>query len=98
MNNTRALTKEQTNRALDRINEVGFWSLPSYEKPTEGVGPSGEKSTEIGLDGAQWILEGIMDGRYQIADRWSPQRGPVRTLGLMMTKLAKLNLPHEEVY
>jgi hypothetical protein len=98
MNKTRVLTKKQTNRALDRINAVGFWGLPSYEKPKERVGPNGEKTLEINLDGAQWILEGIKDGRYQIIDRLSPQRGPVRTVGLMMTKLAKLKFPHDEIY
>jgi hypothetical protein len=99
MNKTRALTKEQTKWALDRINEAGFWGLPTYEKPKEGVGPNGEKTVQIDLDGAQWILEGVKDGKYQVTDRWSPENGPVRTLGIMMLiDLAKLKLLYQEVY
>jgi len=99
MNKTHALTKEQTNWALDRINEVGFWGPPSYEKPKEGVGPNGENTVEIGLDGAQWILEGVKNGKYQVTDRWSPEVGPIRNLGIMMLiDLAKLKLLYEEVY
>jgi hypothetical protein len=90
MNKTRALTKEQTSWALDRINEVGFWGLATYEKPKEGV---------VNLDGAQWILEGVKDGKYQVTDRWSPENGPIHTLGLMMLiELAQLKLLYQEVY
>jgi hypothetical protein len=96
---TRALTKEQTSWALDRIKEVGYWGLPTYEKPKEGVGPNGEKTVQIGLDGAQWILEGVKNGKYQVTDRWSPESGPIRSLGIMMLiDLAKLKLLYEEVY
>jgi hypothetical protein len=99
MNKTRKLTKEQTDWFLDRIAELGFWGLPAFEKDREAVGPNGEKTVEIGVDGAQWILEDIKDGKYQIADRWSPETGPVRTLGIIMViDLAKLKLLYEEVY
>ena len=99
MNKTRALTKEQTSWALDRINEIGFWGLPTYEKPKEGVGANGEKTLQIDVDGAQWILEGVKDGKYQVTDRWSPENGPMHTLGIMMLiDLAQLKLLYQEVY
>jgi len=98
-NKSRALTKEQTTWFLDRIEAQGFWSLPVYEKVRRGVGPNGEATVEVGLDGAQWILEGINEGQYHVADRWSPRNGPLRTLGMIMLfDLAKLNIPHEDVY
>jgi hypothetical protein len=99
INKTRALTKKQTSQALARINGNGFWGLPSYEKPKEGIGTNGEKTVEIGLDGAQWILEGVKDGKYQVTDRWSPKDGPIHNLGTMMLiDLAKLKLPLQQVY
>jgi hypothetical protein len=99
MNKTRALTKEQTTWALDRINEIGFWGLPTYEKPKESVGANGEKTVEIGVDGAQWIFEGVKDGQYQVTDRWSPENGPMHTLGIvMLIDLAQLKLLYQEVY
>jgi hypothetical protein len=99
MNKTRSLTKEETTLALNQIKEVGFWGLPTYEKPKEKIGPNSEKTLELAVDGAQWILEGVKDGKYQVTDRCSPEGGPVRTLGIMMLiDLAKLKLLYQEVY
>lgn len=48
----------------------------------------------IGLDGAQWILEGAQGSRYQAVDRWSPEEnGPnrhIRAVGLYLLRLARL--------
>ena len=83
-NDVRTLTKERTDWFLQVIEANSFWKLPSRDE------------TRMGCDGAQWIVEGIKDGSYHIVDRWSPERGEVRAIGLaMIKKLAKL---HEEVY
>ena len=98
-NKSQKLTKERTGWFLDRIEELGFWNLPTYEKSHEEIGPNGQKTVEIGLDGAQWILEGTRDGKYRVVDRWSPEKGPVRILGLiMLIDLAELRLFYQEVY
>jgi len=47
MNKTRALTREQTKWALDRINEAGFWSLPSNEKNKNKIGLNGEEPLKL---------------------------------------------------
>jgi hypothetical protein len=41
------------------LSATGFWSIPTLER-------------RIGLDGAQWILEGLVGWRYHVVDRWSP--------------------------
>ncbi len=88
LNKTRKISAEQTRWFLDRLDELGFWQLPTYEK-----------SDTIGVDGAQWILEGVKDGKYLVVDRWSPDKGPVKALGtLMMFDLAKIKLLYQEVY
>ena len=38
----------------------------------------------LGLDGAQWVIESIGPEGYRFIDRWSPEDGPVRELGLLM--------------
>jgi hypothetical protein len=97
VNKSHSLTKEQTASFLDLINEAGFWDLATYEE--EVVGPDGKKIVEVHVDGAEWILEGAKDGKYKVVDRWSPEKGPVRALGLtMLIDLAKLKLLYEEVY
>lgn len=39
---------------------------------------------DLGFDGAQWIFEGVDRGRYRFVERWTPDRGSVRALGLVM--------------
>ena len=46
---------------------INYWDL--------GTEHRGGWFAEILLDGAQWVLEGIKDKQYKIADRWSPQEG-----------------------
>jgi hypothetical protein len=41
----------------------------------------------LGLDGAEWIVEGVQGKNYRYVSRWSPEDGPVRQLGLAMLKL-----------
>ena len=79
---TFALTREQTEWFLGKIEANNFWGLSPIDK------------TKMGLDGAQWIVEGVKNGSYHIVDRWSPEKGPVRTIGLLMLhKLAKIRIP-----
>lgn len=41
-------------------------------------------SCRWGYDGAQWIFEGVDRGRYRYVQRWTPDRGSMRALGLVM--------------
>jgi len=86
-NDSATLTKEQTELFLRTIEEKGFWKLPSRD------------DSRMGCDGAQWIIEGIKNGTYHFVDRWTPEDGEVREIGLMMVSaLAKLKLPSKEIY
>jgi hypothetical protein len=86
-NDTSALTKEQTDWFLGKIHENKFWELAPLDK------------SRLGADGAQWIIEGVKDGNYRIVDRWSPDDGPVRVMGLLMLKeLAKVKIPRKEAH
>jgi hypothetical protein len=88
VNKSRKMSVEETSSFVDRIEELGFWQLPTYEK-----------SDVIGVDGAQWILEGVKGGKYLVVDRWSPDRGPVKGLGtLMMFDFARIKLLYQDVY
>lgn len=82
------LSENQTQLFLDRISDWGFWTQPTIEK-----------TDLIGVDGAQWIVEGAKDGKYLLLDRWSPKAGPVRDLGTyMLFVIADLKLLYTEVY
>ena len=69
-NTSRPLTREQTQAFLTRLLRVSFWSLPSHV------------NDETGTDWSQWVIEGVRGGKYHLADRWSPDSGPVRELGI----------------
>jgi len=85
-NETFTLDHSQTSRFLERIEQYRFWKLPPVLE-------------DRGDDGAQWIIEGVRDGNYHIADRWSPKAGEIRVLGLYMVRdLAKLRLTEGEIY
>jgi hypothetical protein len=84
---TLTLEKEQSDLLLAIFEKNGFWKLPSIEE------------SKSGLDGAQWIIEGVKGRRYHVVDRWSPQDGAVRVIGLALTKdFAKLSVPAKEIY
>lgn len=51
---------------------------------------------ELGTDGAQWIVELADGGRYAFYDRWTPEKGAVREVGLAMLRLTGFDL--EPIY
>ena len=86
-NLSRPLTREQTQAFLARLKKVGFWSLPN------------PVNDQAGTDGSQWVIEGVKGGKYHIADRWSPEKGVVRELGVYFAVgLALMNIPKNEIY
>lgn len=71
------LDKDQMQTCLDKVGGTNFWSLA-----TKDANPDG-------WDGAQWVLEGVQNGKYQLVERLSPDRGTVRRLGLYFLKLSR---------
>jgi hypothetical protein len=72
---------EKLQRALMISN---FWSLDTADE-------------QLGLDGAQWLIEGRRGDIYHSVERWSP-RGAVRDLGCLFFALAGTPLASIELY
>jgi hypothetical protein len=88
-NTSHTLKREDIAIFEERISATGFWRLPSYQ----------EDKNRVHLDGSQWIIEGIKDGKYHVVDRWTPAKGEIRELGLCLAlQLAKLKIPKDELY
>ena len=86
-NDTSTLTREQAELFLRKIEEHKFWNLEAVDKSNGG------------MDGAEWIIEGVKDGSYHIVNRWSPEEGPIRAIGLfMLQNIATLRIPRNETY
>ena len=90
-NDTRKLTAKEIQWFVDRMQESGFWELPSKDKPPEN---------EIVLDAATWIVEGKKGDQYHLVKRDAPKcTDNVRNIGLiMLLDMAKLKLLYDEVY
>jgi hypothetical protein len=72
-------------RLQKMLSDTDAWSMP----------------TEIesnGLDGSQWIIE-LKDGdRYHVVDRWTPQDGPIHSLGLAFLAFTHWEFPAKQLY
>jgi hypothetical protein len=89
-NSNREVGVKEVQRLLNLIKAMGFWQMPSEPAPRSDV---------VNLDGAQWILEASSHGDYHVIDRWSPRKGPLRELGLYLTRtLGRLDVPAATIY
>ena len=79
LNKTIKLSQAQTDELLKRFEKPKFWSLPT-------------RIDRMGLDGTQWIIEGLKEGNYHIVDRWTPEEGEFVDTCLLMFKFAGIEL------
>jgi hypothetical protein len=80
------LSKEQVDQFETLVRASDFWALPTSD-PVLGA-----------RDGAQWILEGVRDRKYHVADRWTPKDGTFREACLYLLKLSQIKVSPKEVY
>jgi hypothetical protein len=85
----RRLSDEEVTNVRRLLSKAQFW----------GRQPNDER---IGLDGAQWILEGRREGSYHLWDVWSPERvgpyGDFRELCLELLRQSGLMIRSSEIY
>jgi hypothetical protein len=88
LNRESRLSKEATAWFLAEVKHARFWAVPTRD------------GSRVVLDGAQWIIEGIKEGRYHIIDRSSPDpKDPAHILGVaLLINLARFRLLYQEVY
>jgi hypothetical protein len=61
------------------LNKSDFWEMTS----NKGIS---------GTDGAQWIMEGVKNGRYHITERWSPADGQFREACVYLLQLSGVDV------
>lgn len=76
------LTKEEWCIFSHLIEEANFWNQPL------------ELDGQGGNDGAQWILEGVRENRYNVVDRWSPVDGEsaIRDACIYLLQLSRIDI------
>ena len=86
-NTSRQLTAQEAQSFRSMVENGGFWNAPN------------PINDQTGTDGSQWIIEGVKAGHYHVIDRWMPNNGPARDLGVFLVfDLARLSIPKNEVY
>jgi hypothetical protein len=92
------LTKSKTQSLVAALAAADFWNLPTLVGVNEAR-PGLDGTVGIGLGGAQWVVEGVKDGRYHVVDRWSPgSEDPVREIGMLSLKLGRFRVRPSDVY
>lgn len=81
------LNESQWCEFLSIVEKSKYWQMPS-EKQVAGV------------DGAQWILEGVKEGRYHIVDRFMPQKDNYEQACIYLLELSGIDIDRlkDELY
>lgn len=87
---TKALSQSDWARLVAALDKLGFWTMPTEPAPSD------DGIVTVGVDGANWIIEGRRDSHH-VVDRWSGEDG-VQAVGILMLTLAGIDLSKEEVY
>jgi hypothetical protein len=86
---TRNLTQKEWSTLNQLLDRASFWTTP-YEQ--EEPQPNDKGEITVCLDGVDWFLEGSASGKYHVVDRYCPDEGPFKSVGMYMVKLARLNI------
>jgi hypothetical protein len=81
----RRLLPAEQDTFLRKLKGVGFWELKKNEE-------------RFGFEGAQWILEGNEDERYQVVERYTPRPGAYRDVCLQLIEFTGIAIPPLDYY
>lgn len=65
---TRRLKPGEWQHLISLLDAAGFWNMAYDEKEPE---PNEKVDVEICLDGSEWMLEGVKDGKFHAVNRLS---------------------------
>jgi len=85
----RRVKEKEWRKLLHLIDKASFWTLEPEEKESQ---PNEKGEVMICLDNTQWYLEGVKDGKYHVVDRYCPDPGAFKAIGLYMVKLSNLGI------
>jgi hypothetical protein len=77
------VSKEEVQHFLMLEQQANFWSMKTVEK---------NDKNRYGMDGTQWILEGVKDFNYHVVDRWTPKEGDYKQICSYLLELSPVKL------
>ncbi|HEX8736177.1 MAG TPA: hypothetical protein VF721_12690 [Pyrinomonadaceae bacterium] len=78
-NYSRNLDRTEWCEFLKLLRQADYWNLPTSQRVD-------------GVDGAQWLLEGVRENRYHLVDRWTPQTGEFREACIYLLRLSGVEI------
>jgi hypothetical protein len=81
----RTLSPADENKFRKKLSQLDFWEV----RKDQG---------RFGFEGAQWVLEGVENGRYRVMEKWSPNPGAYRDVCFLLIQFAGFAIPPLEVY
>jgi hypothetical protein len=90
---SRKLTEDEWRSVLEVAYRQKFWVAPKDAEriyAQEGLARSIGLSNRVRVraDGERWVVEASNGQIYHVADAWSPESGPIYSLGRLMSQLA----------
>lgn len=89
------ISSKQWAKLLELMKATDFWNAP-YREPKNI--PSTDGSVEICSDGAEWTLEAVKNGEYHVINRYCPSDLSLRSVGLYLLALSRLNVKSSNLY
>jgi hypothetical protein len=84
---SRRLSPEEWHGFKLLLEKASFWTLISEEKDPE---PNEKGEVTVCLDGVDWFLEGSVQNKYHVVDRYCPEEGAFKAVGVYVIKLARV--------
>ena len=82
-NESKVISMEEWDSFIRLLGRANFRQMPV-------------KSRErMGTDGAQWIIEGMQNGKYHVVDRWTPENSDYEKCGSYLLGLTGLKIKHK---
>ena len=84
---SRRLSPQEWHRFKLLLGKASFWTLTSEEKDPE---PNEKGEVTVCLDGVDWFLEGSVQDQYHVVDRYCPEEGPLKAVGMYVINLSRV--------
>ncbi|MGD9589004.1 MAG: hypothetical protein AB7Q37_01940 [Pyrinomonadaceae bacterium] len=91
----RKLRQKEWQHLISLLDTAGFWTMPYADKKPE---PNERGEVEICLDGSEWMLEGVKNGRFHAVNRYCPEVKSFKAIGAYLAKLSGLKIKERELY
>jgi hypothetical protein len=86
LDKNKTLSRDEVRELMGHLEDMKFWDAPTSDRG------------RIGTDGAEWVIEGVSNGKYHLLHRWSPRTGAIRNFGECAIRIAGIPVAPGKLY